>query len=290
MNKILIIIVLILSLITLNNNTLPNLLKKNKELLQGGLFAGLVTMILHKPLIENLDSDEHSCSEAEPDICGDDGTFNVDQHYNNEPEKECCVKKKSLILSLRNEYESVPEDGSCKTWIQYNTCTNGSEPEPDSFAYNNMYEPDGGEPDGEEPEDVCCNLSLKGIALYIVISLVAYGFIWYGCGIFENHPNRGIIVTFAYALILFIVAYKYNIGYKIYLPVILLGSAIVLWGIYSRTQEKKNILERQKKERDKENMQIQAKNRKKKEKTDQQLVSSAPSGVSINIGGEYVKK
>ena len=84
MNKVLIIIVLILSLVYLSSGNVPKLVKNNKELLQGFLSAGLVTMFLQKPLIENLPTGEgaNSCSTIDTNICGATGTFNSNFSYN----------------------------------------------------------------------------------------------------------------------------------------------------------------------------------------------------------------
>tara|TARA_Y100000817_G_scaffold313019_2_gene308144 strand:+ start:99 stop:827 length:729 start_codon:yes stop_codon:yes gene_type:complete len=150
MNKVLIIIVLIFSLIALNNNDIPKLFKKNKELLQGALSAGLVTIFLYKPLIENLPQGEgtYSCSEAESKTCSGGLIFDNTLSYETEPEKECCGEAEP-------SGGDVYPDGSCITWVKDNPsgCSNGNEPEPGS---DDKYEP------GSEPEDVCCHLVPDG--------------------------------------------------------------------------------------------------------------------------------
>ena len=185
MSKILIIIVLILTLITLSNNNIPNLFKKNKELLQGALSGALVTIILHKPLIENLATGvgENSCSEVEPTVCDNTDNFDSTFSYNSEPEIECCrtaagesepreeeptVTRTSMPLReakrhISSGVELEPSNnGSCIAWIENNQCSNGVEPEPVS---SDIYEPD------EEPEDVCCRKSW-GTSDTVVIVLV----------------------------------------------------------------------------------------------------------------------
>jgi len=185
MNKILIIIVLILIIISLSNNNIPNLFKKNKELLQGALSGALVTIILHKPLIENLATGvgENSCSEVEPTVC-ENGDFDSTFSYNNEPEIECCrtapeetapqEEEPAVIgapqISLGVETEPS-NNGSCIAWLENNQCSNDVEPEPDS---SDMYEPDSG-----EPEDVCCRESwgtFDAVVIVLVCVLCVIGF------------------------------------------------------------------------------------------------------------------
>ena len=184
MSKILIIIVLILTLITLSNNNIPNLFKKNKELLQGALSGALVTIILHKPLIENLPPGEgvNSCSEVEPTVCGNAADFDSTFSYNSEPEIECCrtapeepetpEEEPAVVVTRQISSGVEPEpsnNGSCIAWLENNQCSNDVEPEPDS---SDIYEPN-----SEEPEDVCCRESWDtsdtlGLVLVCVLCVI----------------------------------------------------------------------------------------------------------------------